>query len=81
MSRVAVAGRARREVPDDPHWRDYILFYEYFHGDNRAGLGASHQTGRTRLITRLMQMYGVLEPRTLLESGKTRFQSATAAVR
>jgi hypothetical protein len=35
---------------DDPHWRDYILFYEYFHGDNGAGLGASHQTGWTGLV-------------------------------
>src|SRR5262249_42001124 len=34
----------------DPHWRDHILFYEYFHGDNGAGLGASHQTGLTRLL-------------------------------
>jgi len=33
-----------RAYQDDPHWRDYILFYEYFHGDNGAGLGASHQT-------------------------------------
>ena len=37
---------------DDPHWRDYILFYEYFHGDNGAGLGASHQTGWTGVIAR-----------------------------
>ncbi len=37
---------------DDPHWRDLILFYEYFHGDNGAGLGASHQTGWTGLIAR-----------------------------
>ena len=35
---------------DDPHWRDLILFYEYFHGDNGAGLGASHQTGWTGLV-------------------------------
>ena len=38
---------------DDPHWRDLILFYEYFHGDNGAGLGASHQTGWTGVIARL----------------------------
>ena len=37
--------RRHGEVPDDPHWRDLLLFYEYFHGDNGAGLGASHQTG------------------------------------
>jgi hypothetical protein len=40
---------------NDPHWRDYILFYEYFHGDNGAGIGASHQTGWTGTIARIMQ--------------------------
>lgn len=42
----------------DPHWRDLILFYEYFHGDNGAGLGASHQTGWTALIAKLLQQSG-----------------------
>lgn len=41
---------------EDPHWRDYILFYEYFHGDNGAGIGASHQTGWTGLIARVLDM-------------------------
>ena len=41
----------------DPHWRDYILFYEFFHGDNGAGLGASHQTGWTGLVARLIQYF------------------------
>jgi len=41
----------------DPHWRDHILFHEYFHGDNGAGLGASHQTGWTGLVARLIQFY------------------------
>jgi hypothetical protein len=54
----------------DPHWRDCILFYEYFHGDNGAGIGASHQTGWTGLVACLMQMFGVLEPHGLLEAGK-----------
>jgi len=40
---------------DDPHWRDHILFYEYFHGDNGAGIGASHQTGWTALVANLLQ--------------------------
>jgi len=53
----------------DPHWRDYILFYEYFHGDNGAGLGASHQTGWTGVIARLIQLYGVLDAQKLLEAG------------
>jgi hypothetical protein len=39
---------------NDPHWRDFILFYEYFHGDNGAGLGASHQTGWTALVASLL---------------------------
>ena len=42
---------------DDPHWRDYILFYEYFHGDNGAGLGASHQTGWTGIIARVLDLF------------------------
>ena len=42
----------------DPNWRDYILFYEYFHGDSGAGLGASHQTGWTALVAKLLQQSG-----------------------
>jgi glycogen debranching enzyme len=42
----------------DPHWRDLILFYEYFHGDNGAGIGASHQTGWTGLVAKLIQQSG-----------------------
>ena len=54
----------------DPHWRDHILFYEYFHGDNGAGLGASHQTGWTGLIAKAIQLYGLLDPKQALEVGK-----------
>ena len=43
---------------DDPHWRDLVLFYEYFHGDNGAGLGASHQTGWTGVVARLLDLFG-----------------------
>jgi hypothetical protein len=50
----------------DPHWRDLILFYEYFHGDDGAGLGASHQTGWTGLVARLIQAFGYLQPDQLL---------------
>jgi hypothetical protein len=53
----------------DPHWRDLILFYEYFHGDNGAGLGASHQTGWTGIVGRLIQLYGAMDGRRLLEAG------------
>ena len=51
----------------DPHWRDLILFYEYFHGDNGAGLGASHQTGWTSLVAPLLDLFGRVDARTLLE--------------
>jgi hypothetical protein len=54
----------------DPHWRDNILFYEYFHGDNGAGLGASHQTGWTGVVARLIQIYGLTDPKRLLEVGR-----------
>ena len=54
----------------DPHWRDHLLFYEYFHGDNGAGLGASHQTGWTGLVAALMRVFGGTDARSLLEAGK-----------
>src|SRR5882762_4601528 len=50
---------------DDPHWRDLILVYEYFHGDNGAGLGASHQTGWTGLTAVLLDLFGRLEAKDL----------------
>jgi hypothetical protein len=53
----------------DPHWRDYILFYEYFHGDNGAGLGASHQTGWTGTVARLLQQLGTMKPDEVLARG------------
>jgi hypothetical protein len=53
----------------DPHWRDYILFYEYFHADNGAGLGASHQTGWTGGIAKLIQLYGIINEDNLLKAG------------
>jgi hypothetical protein len=49
------------------HWRDLILFHEYFHGDNGAGLGASHQTGWTGLVAPLIQLCGFLDAGTFLE--------------
>jgi len=52
---------------DDPHWRDLVLFYEYFHGDNGAGLGASHQTGWTGLVAPLIRMFSVLDGPMFLE--------------
>src|SRR5688572_3048127 len=54
----------------DPHWRDLILFYEYFHGDNGAGLGASHQTGWTGLVARMMHLFANTSAAEILELGK-----------
>jgi hypothetical protein len=54
----------------DPFWRDYILFYEYFHGDNGAGLGASHQTGWTGVIARLMDIAGRVQAADMLLTPK-----------
>ncbi|MGB3552927.1 MAG: hypothetical protein WA993_19770 [Candidatus Binatus sp.] len=54
---------------EDPHWRDLILFYEYFHGDNGAGLGASHQTGWTGLVAPLLDVFGRLDAKAMLEAG------------
>jgi hypothetical protein len=53
----------------DPHWRDNLLFYEYFHGDLGAGIGASHQTGWTGLVAVLVRLFGSLDARTFLEVG------------
>ncbi len=54
----------------DPYWKDNILFYEYFHGDNGAGLGASHQTGWTGVIAKLLEVFGRLDETQYLELGK-----------
>jgi len=54
----------------DPHWRDLILFYEYFHGDNGAGLGASHQTGWTGIIARAMHLFATTTAGQVQELGK-----------
>jgi hypothetical protein len=53
----------------DPHWRDYITFYEYFHGDNGAGLGANHQTGWTGLVARALHLFGTSTAQEFLELG------------
>jgi hypothetical protein len=53
----------------DPHWRDYLLFYEYFHGDNGAGLGASHQTGWTGMVAKLIELFGRIDANQLLATG------------
>jgi len=54
----------------DPHWQNHILFYEYFHGDNGAGLGASHQTGWSGCVAKLVELFGRLDAKNLLQVGK-----------
>ena len=53
----------------DPHWRDLVLFHEYFHGDNGAGLGASHQTGWTGTVALLIQLFGSVSAADVLNGG------------
>lgn len=55
---------------EDPHWRDCLLFYEYFHGDNGAGIGASHQTGWTGLVARLLHLFAAHDAAGMLAQGK-----------
>ena len=59
-----------RKFQEDPHWKDYILFYEYFHGENGAGLGASHQTGWTGVIARSLDIFARLTPERALQVAK-----------
>lgn len=54
----------------DPYWRNFVLFYEYFHGDNGAGLGASHQTGWTGLVAKTIQLFGYMDQEQALKIGK-----------
>jgi hypothetical protein len=54
----------------DPHWRDHLQFYEYFHGDNGAGLGANHQTGWTGIVARAMHLFATSTAEQFLEIGK-----------
>ena len=53
-----------------PHWQDHILFYEYFHGDNGAGIGASHQTGWSGLVATLIEIFRSLDAAQILAAGK-----------
>jgi hypothetical protein len=79
LSRIFLRdGSGRRPVyggtktfQEDVHWRDHILFYEYFHGDNGAGLGASHQTGWTGVVAKLIQLFGTLDAEQVLKAGET----------
>jgi hypothetical protein len=68
-ARRPVYGGAEK-FQSDLHWRDHVLFYEYFHGDNGAGLGASHQTGWTGLVAKMIEIFGQFDGETLLQQGK-----------
>jgi hypothetical protein len=67
--RRAVYGGTRK-FQEDPHWRDLLMFYEYFHGDNGAGLGASHQTGWTGIVARMMHLFATTSAARIVEFGK-----------
>jgi hypothetical protein len=67
--RRAVFGGAAK-FQTDPHWRDHLLFYEYFHGDNGAGLGASHQTGWTGVVALLINFFNRMDAQRWLELGR-----------
>ena len=66
-----------RKFQEDPHWRDYILFYEYFHGDNGAGLGASHQTGWTGIIARSLDLFARVSQEEVLRTSKAALSRVT----
>jgi hypothetical protein len=59
-----------RKFQEDPHWRDLLLFYEYFHGDNGAGLGASHQTGWTGVVARGLHLFATSSAEEVMKLGK-----------
>jgi hypothetical protein len=69
QGRRPVYGGAEK-FQSDPFWRDNISFYEYFHGDNGAGLGASHQTGWSGLVAKFIELYGSLDAKQILAAGK-----------
>jgi hypothetical protein len=66
-----------QKFQQDPHWRDLVLFYEYFHGDNGAGVGASHQTGWTGVIARIMHLFATSTAAEVRELGKAAVANET----
>jgi hypothetical protein len=69
---------ASQKFQDDSHWKDYPLFYEYFHGDTGAGVGASHQTGWSGAIARIMRLFAAFDAQTILEQKKDQSVGGTA---
>ena len=85
LSRLFLKGKqGRRPVHGDhrrwadEHWRDHVLFYEYFHGDTGAGIGASHQTGWTGLIAFLIQGFTEVDAEQVMEKGMIAVTEASA---
>jgi hypothetical protein len=66
-----------KKFQEDPHWKDYVLFYEYFHADNGAGLGASHQTGWTGLVARTLDLFARTSAADWLETSKFEIAART----
>jgi hypothetical protein len=66
---------ANEKFQNDPHWRDLIQFYEYFHANTGTGLGASHQTGWTALVAKLLQQSGEVKPRESLTASAADFRA------
>jgi hypothetical protein len=77
QGRRPVYGGAEK-FQSDPFWRDNISFYEYFHGDNGAGLGASHQTGWSGLVAKCIELYGFLDAKRILAVGREAVFTKTA---
>ncbi len=67
--RRPINGEAKK-YQEDPQWREYVQFYEYFHSDSGTGLGASHQTGWTGVIARAMHLFATVKPEELLQGGR-----------
>ncbi len=65
----------------DANWKDLLLFYEYFHGDNGAGLGASHQTGWTGLVGALIWLFGRVDGKSYLETGNRTIFTKTESIK
>lgn len=65
----------------DPHWKDLILFYEYFHGDNGAGIGASHQTGWTGTIAMIFKLFATYSKTKTADGAEQRAKMLESAVR
>jgi len=70
-----------RKFQEDPHWRDLLLFYEYFHGDNGAGVGASHQTGWSGIVARMLHLFATTTAEEVLGLGATAVVNDAVAAR